>query len=358
MSEIINNKLVNGRNNDKIHTHPCPDCYLCNSKGKLLYRELEDRLFGVPGMWNFKKCPNLECGLIWLDPMPTEKDIGKAYQIYYTHHPTEVKLDNWLRHVYQGMKNGYLANKYGYLNGNVNFFYRILSSLIYLHPGYRADLDFSVFYLQVCPHDYLLEIGCGNGEMLKLMQDLGWQVEGIDFDIKAVQLAKAKGLNVHLGTFADQKFPDNIFNAIVMSHLIEHVSNPYELLQECHRVLKTGGYLVVITPNSSSWGHHLYGSDWRGLEPPRHLYLFNPQSLGCLIEKSGFQTFEVSTTIRDANNLFLACRLIQRSGGREMGGFQPRITRIWARGMQLIEWAILKVKPYVGEEIALIARKQ
>src|SRR2546429_421611 len=77
--------LLDQRSPDQIRSRPCPDCYVCGGRGTLLYEDLNDRLFGAPGVWNVKRCPNPACGLLWLDPMPDEEDIGKAYAEYYTH---------------------------------------------------------------------------------------------------------------------------------------------------------------------------------------------------------------------------------------------------------------------------------
>lgn len=69
----------------EIQTEEKSSCYLCASRGKVLYEHLEDRLFGTFGSWTLKQCTGARCGLIWLDPMPTKEEIGKAYLNYYTH---------------------------------------------------------------------------------------------------------------------------------------------------------------------------------------------------------------------------------------------------------------------------------
>ena len=51
----------------------------------MLYDGLKDRLFDASGSWNLRACANDKCGLVWLDPMPVEQDLHKAYQTYYTH---------------------------------------------------------------------------------------------------------------------------------------------------------------------------------------------------------------------------------------------------------------------------------
>src|SRR5262249_20209517 len=84
---------MNGiRGNEGIEVRSVATCYLCGTEGYELYRGLRDRLFGAPGSWDLRRCPNSKCGLIWLDPMPTETDIHRLYATYYTHQPRAVKV--------------------------------------------------------------------------------------------------------------------------------------------------------------------------------------------------------------------------------------------------------------------------
>src|SRR6266478_976311 len=69
----------------RIRSAARPNCALCESNGASIYLAQQDRLFDAGGAWNFKKCRNRKCGLIWSDTMPLEQDIGKAYVNYYTH---------------------------------------------------------------------------------------------------------------------------------------------------------------------------------------------------------------------------------------------------------------------------------
>ncbi|MCK4784265.1 MAG: class I SAM-dependent methyltransferase [Desulfobacteraceae bacterium] len=340
---------------NEIRTRPHPDCYLCRTKGVVLYHGLKDRLFGAPGKWNLKKCP--ECGLLWLDPMPLEEDIGKAYENYYTHNHAENTDHRWPWRIYSLVREAYFAQKYSYHLASTSSLKRIIGMLAYLHPGVRAKLDTEILCLPARPNGHLLEVGFGDAKMLILMNELGWSVEGVDLDPVAVQRAKDRGLRVRLGAIENQEYSSNQFDAVVMRHLIEHVPDPLKTLYECRRILKPGGQLVALTPNGESWGHKLFRNNWRGLEPPRHLYLFTLLSLRHLLEKAGFQEFELSSSIQGAHLILRASRSIRNTGTHATGSPEPPITRIWSWGMQLLEWAILKMRADVGEEIVLLARK-
>jgi len=349
--------MIGEQNIDEIRTYHCPDCYICGTRGKNLYGGLRDRLFGVPGEWNFKKCPNPGCGLVWLDPMPVEESISLAYRNYYTHQDTERFSNTLPRRAYGLVQEGYLAHKYGYCNGSMATWKKLLGMLMYLHPGRREDVDFSIMYLPANPKGHLLEIGCGSGQILKKMQQMGWQVEGVDFDPSAVENAKRKGLQVHIGTLKSQNYPGNHFDVIVMSHFIEHVHDPLKILREAHRILKPGGQVVLVTPNNESLGHRLFKEAWRGLEAPRHLYLFTLKALLELSQKAGFKVKNVKITIRTARGIYLASRSIQKAvkGGR--GKVVIPDPNIQAEIWQFVEWIMCKLNSNLGEELVLFARK-
>jgi 2-polyprenyl-3-methyl-5-hydroxy-6-metoxy-1,4-benzoquinol methylase len=344
------------QDNDHIATTLRPACYMCGAPGRPLYHGLRDRLFGAAGVWALKRCSNASCGLIWLDPMPNEEDVWKAYRQYYTHADPNALPDSWRRRAYLLAIEAHLAASYGYKRRLPPVWQHLLGRLLSIHPGWRADADFSVMHLPARPGGRLLDVGCGDGRLLSTMRDLGWKVEGVDFDRAAVEQARTKGLRVHLGTLEAQGYPDDYFDAVTLSHVIEHVHDPLGLLQECRRILKPQGHLVVVTPNTASLTHRIFGAACFNLDPPRHLHLFNRRTLRWLAELAGFQAPSVHTTLRFAEGSFIASRDIARTGTHVMGGPQPRAIRLWGRIMQLAEWAALQWTPEAGEEIALVAR--
>jgi len=108
------------------------------------------------------------------------------------------------------------------------------------------------------------DIGCGNGSMLRcLNEQTNLQISYIGFDYSSFQLgllrsnklkSNIKVLKTIQGNLEDQiKLDDKSVDFIYLGEVIEHLYNPDILLQECSRILKKGGYLLLTTPNLNSW---------------------------------------------------------------------------------------------------------
>lgn len=275
----------------QVHARPNPFCYLCGSRGQTVYEGLQDRLFGAPGAWNFRLCFNVDCGLIWLDPVPVENEMGKVYTEYYTHAVPPTTREAWLSR---------LLRKSG----------SVLLAVLDPLRGQRKRL--SLMLVGDVKPGKLLDVGCGNGIRLAQLRSLGWDVCGQELDPQAVSFARETlGLRVELGGLEDIRFPEQFFDCVTLNHVIEHVHDPIRLLKECRRVLRTNGRLVVVTPNSRSFAHKHFGQFWRGLEPPRHIHLFSPKTLSTIAAKAGFTVTSLSTTVANASTFVLGSRLVE-----------------------------------------------
>lgn len=340
----------------QIETRPRPACPVCESPGHMLYTGLADRLFGTPWEWDLRRCGHRDCGTLWLDPMPEEADLPKLYATYYTHQEGQ-SSDRLLRRWAKLVGAAYLDGAYGYVSGISCWRSRLLSMMVHLHPMWKSTLDASVFYLPVKPAGRLLEIGCGSGADLLSMKDKGWDVVGVDFDALAVSNATNKGLDVRLGQLSNQGFADESFDAIVMSHVIEHVPDPGKLAKECLKMLKRDGILVLLTPNADSAMHSRYGSNWVCIDVPRHLQVFTPGSLSALAERAGFRSVVTSTSMNGFVYEELASTELEKGEVHIMGGpvsavrlLQAHIKGLWLGWLQLLS-------PYRGAELAVVCRK-
>lgn len=341
--------------NEGIRAEERPLCLLCDSKGTALYPDLRDCLFAVPGTWTLLRCS--KCGLVWLNPQPIPEDIGKLYCNYFTHDPspethrTEV-AKSWREVVKLSMLNA----AFGYKNDRAN---KPLGWLVSRLGLLRDIAGGAVMWLNGSRPGKLLDVGCGNGRFLATMQELGWEVIGVESDGQAAKVAREQfGLHVHEGVLEEIAFPGDTFDAITMSHVVEHLPDPIGTLKECRRVLRKDGRLVVTVPNIASLGHRLYREAWRGLEVPRHLFLFSPTVLRACVKDAGLQVLELRTTARSARWMWAASRLIRRNGTLPGGLLLEGRLGLKFAGLvfQAVEHGLCWATD-AGEEIVMIADK-
>jgi SAM-dependent methyltransferase len=96
------------------------------------------------------------------------------------------------------------------------------------------------------PQMKVLDIGCGEGNLVRLLEDAGALAFGIDINIDLVRVADHP--RTALARADALPFPDNTFDICVSSHLIEHLDSPVRFLRETARVLRAGGRLALIYP--------------------------------------------------------------------------------------------------------------
>jgi len=147
----------------------------------------------------------------------------------------------------------------------------------------------------------LLDIGCGTGEFLVTASNLGMVVTGIDVEASITTYIHEKyGFDVLTGLLNAETFPNKKFDVIVLSHVIEHLQKPLELLDKIHGALKDDGLFVMCTPNTDSLMenvHDIFGrmrhawSKTYYLAPfisPYHIIGFNPRSSRRILERARF----------------------------------------------------------------------
>jgi SAM-dependent methyltransferase len=250
----------------------------------------------------------------------------------------------------------YLGARFGYTQGVGPRWRRLLAPLALLHPGGRDELDAAAMHLPSPGKPArLLDVGCGSGVLLARMQSFGWQAEGVELDPDGVNAARARGVLVRQGTLEQQAFPENHFDAVHSAHVIEHVYDPVSLLRECHRILKPGGTLVILTPNVESWGHKQFGSAWLNLDPPRHLVLFSAATLRRAAEQAGLTVQRLDSTVRSAWVYGALSACIRHTGRAEMSELGKPANLLRGVLYQLRLRTVLRRNPQAGDELRLMA---
>ncbi|MDD5383257.1 MAG: class I SAM-dependent methyltransferase [Gallionella sp.] len=144
----------------------------------------------------------------------------------------------------------------------------------------------------------LLDVGCSSGAFLHAAVKLGFRAEGVEPAPKAAATAQAAGLKVYQGLLQEAGYADGQFDAITLFEVIEHLQQPQELMQECRRILRPGGILLIGTGNAGSWSMAAMGARWEYLHIAKHgghVSFFNLGSIASLAQHSGFSVAAVRT---------------------------------------------------------------
>jgi SAM-dependent methyltransferase len=197
-------------------------------------------------------------------------------------------------------------------------------------------------------------VGSGSGAFVAQMRRLGWDAEGIEPDAAAVQVARRAGLPVTAGSLSDLEdgARDGAYDAVTLSHVIEHLHEPASALATVHRVLRPGGTLWIATPNVESRGHAEFGRDWLALDPPRHLVVFAPAALADLVTSAGFDGLRTPRPSAEAWLTYPASDAI--AAGRPPADAAP--SRALRRRARRADRAAV-ADPGVAEETVLVAHR-
>lgn len=227
-----------------------------------------------------------ECGLRYLTPRPVISRIGAYYASdYYSYvfHPMRSR-----RHM---LKMG-LWRLLGMLPPPAR--QGTLQRLI--RQGLLAFRGPVAHWTMPPPADSMfLDLGSGAGDRLEIAREMGWTTCGVDLGVESLVALRARG---HLAVAANmQALPLDAETStyVNLSHSLEHVHDPVGVLRECGRVLEPGGIANIVVPNVGGWGVETYGINYRGLDVPRHLYHFTPDTLRGVAVAAGLRPIALYT---------------------------------------------------------------
>lgn len=211
-----------------------------------------------------------DCGLVYLNPRPDISELSTIYPSeYYAYHLAEknVEKENTNSLLFKARRNVYLS--------------RLERALSRCAP--KGDLK-------------VLDVGCADGRALnwyKQARSANVETFGVDFDEKAVQMARNAGHTVYCGRFEEAEIPGQFFDLVVATHVIEHVADPKAFAQRAFEVLKPGGIFLIETPNIEAADARWFKNrHWGGYHFPRHWIFYSPATLKRLVEECGFMIVE------------------------------------------------------------------
>ncbi len=219
-------------------------CNICSSPDARMLLDMDG--------FQYKRCN--DCGLVYQNPRPVFKDLRRRYGPQY----------------------------FDYEFSNQKNFFRLMKL------GLR-DINFDDLFQGDAAYRTFLDIGCATGLLLKFMKDKGWQTKGVEVCRESAEYGiKEFDLDIFIGTLHEAKFPDNYFDAVHFSHVIEHVPDPKGMLNEVKRIVKSSGHVIITTPNVNGMQARFARTEWRSAIPD-HIYLFSKKTLRRLLDITGFQ---------------------------------------------------------------------
>jgi SAM-dependent methyltransferase len=168
------------------------------------------------------------------------------------------------------------------------------------------------------PGGRVLDVGCGRGLFLRMLQERGYQVRGTELSAATAAQATSE-VPIDTGELSPGRYPPASFDLISIWHVLEHLRRPDEVLAACHEALAPGGALVIAVPNFASIQARLGGPHWFHLDLPRHLFHFTPETLERLLRHSGFAVERLTTGQWEMDPFGLLQTVLNRLGLRPNG---------------------------------------
>lgn len=166
--------------------------------------------------------------------------------------------------------------------------------------GAREDF---INELPVNPDARILEIGCSNGNTgaLALSMNKCGSYIGVELHEAAALNAKEKISQVIIGDIEKIELPfeENSFDVLILSEVLEHLVDPWNVLRKLHRYLKSGAVILASSPNVCHYRIilMLLRGEWNltddGIMDRTHLRWFTPKTFAKMFEDAGYKIIRV-----------------------------------------------------------------
>lgn len=236
------------------------------AKNNTLYLKTKD--FSVSGK-AFELHQNEECDFLETYPRPLKQDLPSYYNSskYVSHQTSKRNLFDW-----------------------VYFLVRKLT----LKKKIQLISKFS-FNCQT-----LLDYGAGVGYFVRKARTAGWDSIGVESSTEARRAANLLLENSIFDENHTKKLKPKTQSIISLWHVLEHLPDLKQSINEFERLLSEDGRLIIAVPNFKSYDAHHFKNFWAAYDVPRHLWHFTPQSIVRLFSEFGFELESTHPMLFDA----------------------------------------------------------
>lgn len=226
---------------------------------------------------HWKRRPSEHANAYWcqrcnygsVQPMPSVSEVNDFYRFeYYTHsEPVQVRASD------------------------APFFDRLRVHLAWRLDQGRPLTESHVHRVLQGKLSSICDLGCGGGDLIQGLTELGHSVVGVELDPRAASQRLVGGAEVLAGSA--ESLPSALrgrtFDCVILRHVLEHCREPRRALENAFALLRPGGVLMCEVPNNEALALRDMGCAWAMFDMPRHLHFFTRQSLLRSCERAGFQ---------------------------------------------------------------------
>jgi 2-polyprenyl-3-methyl-5-hydroxy-6-metoxy-1,4-benzoquinol methylase len=202
-------------------------------------------------------------GVLMTYPKPEELSSYYDFGDYISHQTNQT---NWISKIYSLVKNRMFSIK--------------LNTLL----GHSQDIKTALDY------------GCGTGEFVSYLNAKGIQAEGYEPTPSAFENASNRNIKV----YNTLDSINQTYDVITLFHVLEHVDDYMETLNELKGRLNPNGILVIAVPNYKSYDATFYKEKWAGWDVPRHLWHFNRKDISNIADEAYLELIKIKPMPFDA----------------------------------------------------------
>jgi len=224
------------------------NCYNCGSR--------ESHFYAYENGFTLVKCSS--CGLLYVTPRPSEREINEAHQTGL--HQGETQLHT------SGTFNKTKAKSY----------LKILEDL------FQQELKKGKYVW--------LDIGCGNGEFISALQEFSEGhiiAKGLEPNRRKQKTARARGLDV---SWFDLGGYNHFYDYVSLLNVYSHLANPIDFLMQYKRMLKRGGKFLIQTGDTANLCAEMHP---RPFFLPDHLSFASEEIVSSILKRSGFEIIAI-----------------------------------------------------------------